>query len=120
MSLEIERIGHVNVIRLSGKIVTDAAREMKTEFDTYEAGTCDTLVDMQDVDYMSSYLIGILVACFKRASSSGRRFELAGASPRIRLVLTVSALDSVLRCHASREEGLKSLEGGQPVESAGR
>ena len=109
MSLEVVRIGQVNVIRLSGKIVTDAAREMKTEFDSYEAGACDTLVDMQDVDYMSSYLIGILVACFKRASAAGRRFELAGVSPRIRLVLTVSSLDSVLRCHASRAEGLESM-----------
>ena len=110
MALEVERVGDVNVIRLSGKIVTDAAREMKTEFDAYEVGGCDTLVDMKDVDYMSSYLIGILVACYKRASAAGRRFELAGVSSRLRLVLTVSALDSIFRCHASREDGIRSLE----------
>jgi anti-anti-sigma factor len=112
MSLEVERIGHVNVIRLSGKIVTEAAQEMKSELDSYEAGSRDTLIDMQELEYMSSYLIGILVACYKRAASAGRRFELAGASSRIRLVLSVSALDSVLRCHATRDEGLKSLNGG--------
>lgn len=112
MSLEVERIGNVNVIRLSGKIITDVAREMKTDFDAYEAGAADTLVNMQGVDYMSSYLIGLLMACYKRAATAGRRFELAGANPRIRLVLNVSALDSVLRCHASCEEGLKSLENG--------
>ena len=45
--------------------MTEAAQEMKTGFDSYEAGAVDTLVDMQSVEYMSSYLIGILVACFK-------------------------------------------------------
>jgi stage II sporulation protein AA (anti-sigma F factor antagonist) len=119
MSLDVERVGHVNVIRLSGKILTEAAQEMKTEFDSYEARARDTLVDMQNVEYMSSYLIGILVACYKRAATAGQRFELAGVSPRIRLVLTVSSLDSVLRCHATLEEGLKSLEAGRPAEISG-
>lgn len=119
MSLEIDRVGHVNVIRLSGKILTEVAQEMKTEFDSYDAGSHDTLVDMQNVEYVSSYLIGILVACYKRAASAGQRFELSGVSPKIRLVLSVSSLDSVLRCHATLEEGLKSLEGGRPAEITG-
>jgi hypothetical protein len=38
VAIELERIGDVNVITLSGRIVTEVAQDLKSELDAYAAG----------------------------------------------------------------------------------
>jgi anti-anti-sigma factor len=88
MALQMRRVGKVTVIVLSGKLNTEAAQDLKRELNDY----CDrspghSLLDMSEVNYVSSYLIGVLVACHEKLKASGSELHLAGVDPKLRMVL---------------------------------
>jgi anti-anti-sigma factor len=81
MALQMRRVGKVTVIVLSGKLNTEAAQDLKRKLNDY----CDrspghSLLDMSEVNYVSSYLIGVLVACHEKLKASGSELHLAGGS----------------------------------------
>src|ERR1700686_1489618 len=108
MALNIEIVGEVHVVTLEGKLVTDIALDLKTQFDAYVAGTPGPmLIDMSGVRYISSYLIGVFVELRSKLSARGFALQFAGMDPRHRLVLKVSGLDELFHYHASRAEGTR-------------
>ncbi|HUM02876.1 MAG TPA: STAS domain-containing protein [Thermoanaerobaculia bacterium] len=113
MALNVETVGPVRVVTLEGKLVTEAAQDLKNEFEAFVAATPGpTLLDMSGVRYMSSYLVGVLVALRTRLSERGFDLHVAGLDSKHLLVLKVSALDQLFRCHATRSEGIAALLGG--------
>jgi anti-anti-sigma factor len=114
MALAIENVNGVRVVTLEGRIVTEAAQDLKIEFDGYVGGTPGpTLLDMSRVGFMSSYLVGVLVDLRTRLSAKGFGVHFAGLDPRHHLVLKVSGLDGLFTYHATREEGIAALGNGR-------
>ena len=112
MPLKIETVGTVRVLTLEGKLVTEIAQDLKVEFDTYADGNPGpTLLDMSDVRYVSSYLVGVLVTFRSRQFQRGFEVHLAGLDPRHRLVLQIAGLDGLFQYHATRAEGIAALAG---------
>jgi anti-anti-sigma factor len=110
MALNVETVGTVRVVTLEGKIATDIAQDLKVEFEGYVADTPGpTLLDMSGVKYISSYLVGVLVALRSRLSERGFRLDFAGLDAKHLLVLRVSGLDELFRYHATRAEGIAAL-----------
>ena len=107
----METVGAVRVVTLEGKLATDIAQNLKTEFDAYIVATPGpTLLDLSDVRYISSYLVGVLVALRSRLSERGFGLHFAGLDPRHHQVLRVSGLEELFQvCHATRAEGIAAL-----------
>ena len=100
----------MRVITLEGKLGTEIAQDLKTEFDAYLAGSPGpTLLDMSQVRYISSYLVGVLVDMRSRLAARGYALHFAGIDARHRLVLTISGLDELFGYHAERAEGIAAL-----------
>jgi anti-anti-sigma factor len=107
MGLNVEKLGNVTVITLSGKLNTEASQELRDElYARCESGPGHTLIDMKNVTYVSSYLIGVLVGCHKLLKKCGRDLHLSGLSPHLRTVLEVSGLTDVFPSHETREGGI--------------
>jgi anti-anti-sigma factor len=110
MALKTENLGNVIVVTLSGKLNTEASQELKDELYAHcESSPGHMLIDMKDVSYVSSYLIGVLVGSHKLLKKSGCDLHLSGLSPHLRMVLDVSGLTEVFPNHGSREEGIAHL-----------
>jgi anti-anti-sigma factor len=115
MALNVEIAGVVSVITLEGKLVTEAAQELKPQFEAYVGGAPGpTLLDMSAVLYISSYLVGVLVDLRSRLSAKGFAVHFAGLDPRHRLVLQVSGLADLFQYHATRVDGIAALAGSSP------
>jgi anti-anti-sigma factor len=110
MALKTENLGNVTVITLTGKLNTEASQELKDSLYAHcESSPGHMLIDMKDVSYVSSYLIGVLVGSHKLLKKSGCDLHLSGLSSHLRMVLEVSGLTEVLPSHGSREEGIVHL-----------
>lgn len=110
MPLDIETVGGVRVVTLEGKLVTETAQDLKTQFDAYVAGAPGpTLIDMSGVRYISSYLVGVFVELRSKLSAKGCALHFAGMDPRHRLVLKVSGLEDLFDHHATRADGIAVL-----------
>ena len=86
---------------------TEAARDLKQDlYDYCDSNPGHTLLDMSGVGFVSSYLIGILVACHKMLKGSGGELHLAGLDSRLRTVLDVAGLTEVFPQHEARQAGV--------------
>ena len=92
------------------KLATETAQDLKHEFDSFARDTPGpTLLEVSGVKYISSYLVGVLVALRTRLSHKGFSVHFAGLESRHRLVLRVSGLERLFEYHATREEGIAAL-----------
>jgi anti-sigma B factor antagonist len=66
------------------------------------------VMDMTSVPYMDSAGLGVIMNYFVAAQSGGRKFFLTGVNDRVRALLEMTKVDSVLRIYDSVEtaEGL--------------
>jgi anti-anti-sigma factor len=111
MALKTENLGNLTVITLSGKLNTEASQDLRDPL----YAVCETcpghvLIDMTDVTYVSSYLIGVLVGSHKLLKKSGGDLHLSGLSSQLRMVLEVSGLTEVLPNHETREAGVAHFD----------
>ena len=107
MDLRPERTGNVTVIRLSGKLDTDAAQALRDQLYDYCGSTPGhTILDLTHAVYVSSYLIGVLVGAYKRLAATGSQLHLVGVHGTVQTVLAVSGLEEVFPRHESLESGI--------------
>lgn len=64
------------------------------------------LVEMDDVEFVGSSLMGELVRLHKRIATTGGVLHLAGLRPDCRMAMHTCRLDTVLPCYDSRAEAL--------------
>lgn len=79
-------------ISLSGRFDASQAEKALKVFATV---TSSCVVDMQNLDYISSAGLGVLLATFKRLHDAGNTMVLKNMNDCIRRIFQVSSLDRV-------------------------
>src|SRR5438552_13255161 len=69
------------------------------------------IFDLSQVDYVGSVFLSFLLRCHKRVKEHGCEVVVAGASPRARELLHMTALDTLWALYSTREEALEALGG---------
>jgi anti-sigma B factor antagonist len=67
--------------------------------------------DLSQVDYVGSVFLSFLLRCHKRVKEHGSEVVVAGASPRARELLHMTALDTLWALYDTRAEALEALSG---------
>jgi anti-anti-sigma factor len=69
------------------------------------------IFDLSKVDYVGSVFLSFLLRCHKRVKEHGSEVVVAGASPRARELLHMTALDTLWALYADRAEAIAALTG---------
>src|SRR5438477_11789746 len=69
------------------------------------------IFDLSQVDYVGSVFLSFLLRCHKRVKEHGCEVVVAGASPRARELLHMTALDTLWALYNSRAEAMEALSG---------
>ena len=69
------------------------------------------IFDLSNVDYVGSVFLSFLLRCHKRVKEHGSEVVVAGASPRARELLHMTALDTLWALYDTRAEALAALRG---------
>jgi len=85
--------GDAGEIKLTGRFDAARAEQAARTFDSV-TGTC--MVNMANLDYISSAGLGILLSTHKRLLDSGHQMTLKNMNPHIRRIFQISGLDKVL------------------------
>ena len=115
MLVEIERQDDICILRLKGRFLTGADLEnLWAQADEIRRLSCGkVLVDLRDVPSMASTGIGFLVGVYTSVTkNAGGRFVLVGASPRVREVLEITHLSTVIPMAPDVASGEASLRDG--------
>lgn len=90
--LDIVRKEDENLIVLSGRF--DASQTEKAQ-EVFQTLTESSVLDVSNLDYISSAGLGVLLATLKRLSDMGKSLKLLNMNKHVRDVFKYSGLDRV-------------------------
>ena len=124
MLIEIEHGDEVCVLRLSGHFRSGEDPDyVRDKLDGIKSHDCNKmLADLRELQSIGSmgmgFVVGVYVYVTKR--SGGGRFMLVGANQRVRAVLDLTRLSTIIPMATDLPSGLAALRGeGPAVRSAG-
>lgn len=92
--------GHIVVVNPQGRVTTegDTVTRLRDRLvSSIENGQRSIVLDVSQVSYMDSLLLGELVQAYVTAVKRGARLNLINVTSRLRELLRVTKLDRVLR-----------------------
>ena len=115
MKVQCRRSGQCLIVGLSGEMdhhASDIARR-KIDDAYMMQGTLHIVFDCHELDFMDSSGLGLIMGRYKTASSLGGRVVLAGVSPKLDRIFTLSGLYKIIEKAPDAVAAVKRLEGGR-------
>ncbi|MBN2183695.1 MAG: STAS domain-containing protein [Candidatus Krumholzibacteriota bacterium] len=104
-------IDDVVVLKLAGLIDSGTSQLLEDRFDSLVSkGNVKIVVDLSDVDYISSAGWGIFVGEIKGVRKNSGDIKLAGMRPDVREVFDLLEFNTLLTPYENREEALSSFD----------
>jgi anti-sigma B factor antagonist len=115
MTLKERRVGEVTILDLKGRLVLDDGDdELRDKIaQLSDEGRINVLVNLQDVTYVDSCGIGVLIAKYVSLRRKGGSVKLMNLTPRSHHLMEISRLLSVFETYESEEQALKSFGGAR-------
>jgi anti-anti-sigma factor len=113
-TIKIERHGEIAVITPSSEVERMPENMMEQAAQLVLAPLrsdppAGLVFDLSQVDYVGSVFLSFLLRCHKRVKEKGCEVVVAGASPRARELLHMTALDTLWALYDSRAQALAAL-----------
>jgi anti-anti-sigma factor len=99
----------VLVVTLSGRLDSTTAKQLEEVLPERAKTEAQVILDLTDIQYVSSAGLRVILKAAKAAKSAGHRFVLAGLAPQVDEVFQVSGFATILSIHADREQALTAL-----------
>ena len=118
MVIEFDYRDDVCILRPKGRFATglDAAYLRSKTEEVRNCGCRKLLADFRDVPYIDSTGIGFMVGVYTTVTNTlGGRFVIVGPHARVREVLDLTRLSSVMPIVADEAAGLEYLHAGKPA-----
>ena len=105
MKIEENTLERISILALQGRIVlgdgTDQLRDKVQEL--IDAGRNRLIVNLSDVDYVDSSGLAVLISCMRTAQRKGGDLKLAHPSRRVKDILHITRLNTVLEAFDTLE-----------------
>ena len=110
MGINAERANGTVIAKADGRIDSSNSREFHSDLQTVVAESDTTLVlDFEDVSYISSAGMRVILLATKNLQKSGMRFVLCSMTDSVREVFTISGFDKIISIHNSQAEALSAV-----------
>jgi len=105
----VEHAQGVVIIRLQGRLDQSGCDILAQVIDRHASKQAHIVLDMRDVDYLSSSTIGLLVQIARDTPPAELRLALAAVQPHVRDSIEISNLKKLFPIYASIEEALPAV-----------
>ncbi len=114
MEIAEERIGEVTILKLSGRLDSVSAPELKDRVKACaQDGRLRLVIDMADVDFVDSSGLGGLVACLRSLNRLAGDMRMAALQDRVRAVFELIRLHQIFEIFDSAAAAVNSFEHAQ-------
>ena len=112
MAIQAEREGDTLVAKAEGRIDGTNAREFQDDLDSViEEGDRAVILNFEDLMYISSAGIRVVLMTAKTLQRREARFALCSLSEPVREIFEVSGFDKIIPIHASQADAISALGG---------
>jgi anti-anti-sigma factor len=118
IQLSVEKTGvknRISVIKVGGYIDTTTSAELEHTLDSLlKAGSYDIIVDLGNVDYVSSAGWGIFISEIKGIREKGGDLKLVRMIPEVYEVFELLEFHYILKAFDTLEEAIRDIERSRP------
>jgi anti-sigma B factor antagonist len=109
LGLVVREEGDWTVLVVSGEVDIATAPNLREKLHSLLAdGRLHVIIDLDEVTFLDSTALGVLVGVLKRARTEGGELRLVCNQPRVRKVFEITRLDSAFDLCSSVDEAIKS------------
>jgi anti-sigma B factor antagonist len=109
LNAHVKEVGGVPVVELEGEIdLSTSAIFKETVYQVIESGHKDVIIDLNELEFMDSTGLGVLVAALKKTTMEGGSIRLICNKRNILKVFTITGLDKVFSIYANLQPGLQA------------
>jgi len=106
-----ENVNGLAVVSLKGRLDINTHGQLEAELNALAGkGQTKVLVDVKDLDYISSAGLRVLLSGAKQFKKINGTIALASLAPTVRQVFEISGFSSIFPLYASREEALAKIK----------
>ena len=110
LKVQTQISGDVCILHCSGRIVFgDEGAALRERGRNILAGTPKVVVDLNEVDYIDSGGLGILVGLWVSARNKGGELKLVSPTQRIKELLRRTSLDKIFRVYGNDDEAVAAF-----------
>lgn len=110
MQTEIQQEANGTVVKVTGSVDALTATELSRVLSSQiQQGNTRLIVDLIQVEFMSSAGLRTLLGAVKEARSSGGDLMIASSNPGVDKVLKMSGFHNIARVFASQAEAISSF-----------
>jgi anti-anti-sigma factor len=110
MLIEVRQKDEICLVRCEGRLVTADHEYLQAKKDEIKGANCKkVLADFREVPEIGSAGIGFIVGVYTYTKNSGGRFVLVGLRPRVREVLDITRVSTVIPLAADTASWLVRL-----------
>ena len=110
MKTEVQHENHSTIVKVTGSVDALTAAELSKVLSNQVAeGHANLVVDLIDVEFMSSAGLRTLLGAVKEARSSGGDLRITSTNPGIDKVLKMSGFHNIAKVFPSQAEAVSSF-----------
>ena len=111
MEYKIADHGDAKLITLSGRLIEKSqADDLIKELESLiESGTNRYLMSLEDLEYVNSTGLNLLIGMFTSARNSGGELVIGGISPKVKKLMVMTKLDSIFKIYHSVAEATENF-----------
>ncbi|GAB4570441.1 MAG: STAS domain-containing protein [Anaerolineae bacterium] len=110
MEIKTSELKRVTLFEVAGRIDSTNANELGEALNAaIDAGRSQLVIDLKNVEYMSSAGLRELVNALKKVKRGTGDLRLASVAPRVMEVLELSGLDTIFEIYDSQVEAVGSF-----------
>ena len=110
MEITAQREGETVIAKANGRIDSSNSREFHSNLEAVITKDDPAVVlDFEDVSYISSAGMRVILLTAKSLQSSGVEFVLCSMNESIREVFMISGFDKIIPIHSSQSEALAAV-----------
>lgn len=110
MNVTTEQVGTISVVRVSGQLDSSTADAFSSRMiELAKAPTTRLVLDLEQVAYVSSAGLRVVLALFKQLKANGGALVLAAVHPRVQDILEIAGFTAILPVAPTTDAAIASL-----------
>ena len=110
MDISIKAVDDIQVVEIRGDIDGKTAPNVQQNIIELITKECKILIDMSQVDFMSSVGLRMLLSTYRKAFLNKGSVVLVGLSEEIKDTMSITGLLTFFDLYPTMNEGLKALD----------
>ena len=104
----------VSVIEMAGEITRESDLALRDAYDRASDGAVAIILAFEELEYMNSSGIGLLVTLLVRARRNGQRILACGLTDHYREIFELTRLDRAISIHETEQAALATVTSATP------